>query len=44
VTMLIKAQPLDPVLVALSAGSTLAFAALLAFAATRLYRREAILG
>jgi sodium transport system permease protein len=44
VTTLIKAQPLDPLLVALSAGSTLAFAVLLASAATRLYRREAILG
>jgi sodium transport system permease protein len=44
VTTVIKAQPLDPLLVALSAGSTLAFAALLAFVATRLYRREAILG
>jgi sodium transport system permease protein len=44
VTTLIKAQPLDPLLVALSAGSTLGFAALLAWAATRLYRREAILG
>lgn len=44
VTTVIKAQPLDPLLVALSVTSTLAFAALLAFAATRLYRREAILG
>jgi sodium transport system permease protein len=44
VTTLIKAQPLDPLLVALSAGSTLAFGALLGWAATRLYRREAILG
>ena len=44
VTTLIKAQPLDPLLVALSAGSTLAFAALLASLAARLYRREAILG
>jgi sodium transport system permease protein len=44
VTTLIKAQPLDPLLVALSAGSTLAFAVLLASAAMRLYRREAILG
>jgi sodium transport system permease protein len=44
VTTLIKAQPLDPLLVAISAGSTLAFAALFAFIATRLYRREAILG
>jgi sodium transport system permease protein len=44
VTTLIKAQPLDPLLVTLSAGSTLAFAALLGWAATQLYRREAILG
>ena len=44
VTTVIKAQPLDPLLVALSAGSTLAFAALLALLAARLYRREAILG
>ena len=44
VTTVIKAQPLDPLLVALSAGSTLVFAALLALLATRLYRREAILG
>jgi len=44
VTTLIKAQPLDPLLVALSAGSTLVFAALLASLAARLYRREAILG
>src|SRR5205814_774339 len=44
VTTLIKAQPLDPTLVALSAGSTLVFAAILAWVATRLYRREAILG
>ena len=44
VTALIKAQPLDPVQVALSAGSTLAFAALLGWLAVRLYQREAILG
>jgi ABC-type Na+ efflux pump permease subunit len=44
VTALIKAQPLDPLQVALSAGSSLAFAALLAAVAARLYRREAILG
>jgi sodium transport system permease protein len=44
VTALIKAQPLDPLYVALSAGSTLAFAALLGWLAVRLYRREAILG
>jgi sodium transport system permease protein len=44
VTTLIKAQPLDPLLVALSAGATLAFAALLGWVSLRLYRREAILG
>jgi sodium transport system permease protein len=44
VTALIKAQPLDPLYVALSAGSTLAFAVLLGWLAVRLYRREAILG
>jgi sodium transport system permease protein len=44
VTALIKAQPLDPLQVALSAGSTLVFAALLGWVALRLYRREAILG
>src|SRR5262249_10023673 len=44
VTTVIKAQRLDPLLVALSVASTLAFAVLLAFAATRLYRREAFLG
>jgi sodium transport system permease protein len=44
VTTLIKAQPLDSLLVALSAGSTLAFAAALGWVALRLYRREAILG
>jgi sodium transport system permease protein len=44
VTALIKAQPLDPLQVAVSAGSSLAFAALLGWLAVRLYRREAILG
>jgi sodium transport system permease protein len=44
VTALIKAQPLDPLQVALSAGSSLAFAALLGWLAVRVYRREAILG
>ena len=44
VTTVIKAQALDPSLVALSVGSTLGFAAVVAFLATRLYRREAILG
>ena len=44
VTTLIKDQPLTPAFVALSIGSTLAFGALLAALAVRLYRREAILG
>jgi sodium transport system permease protein len=44
VTMLIKDQPLDPTLVAISIGSTLVFGALLGWLAVRLYRREAILG
>jgi len=44
VTTLIKDQPLDPLLVALSAGSSLGFGALLGWIAIRLYRREAILG
>jgi sodium transport system permease protein len=44
VTALIKAQHLDPLQVALSAGGTLAFAALLGWIAVRLYQREAILG
>jgi sodium transport system permease protein len=44
VTTLIKAQPLDPALVALSVTSSLAFGALLALVAIRLYGREAILG
>jgi sodium transport system permease protein len=44
VTTLIKAEPLDPLLVATSAGGSLAFAAALVFVAVRLYRREAILG
>ena len=44
VTTLIKDQPLSPLFVALSIGSTLVFGALLAALAIRLYRREAILG
>jgi sodium transport system permease protein len=44
VTTLIKDQPLTPAFVALSILSTLAFGALLATLAVRLYRREAILG
>jgi hypothetical protein len=41
---LIKDQPLEPGLVALSAVSSLAIGAALAWLAIRLYRREAILG
>jgi sodium transport system permease protein len=44
ITTLIKDQPLDALLVALSAASSLAFGALLGWVAVRLYRREAILG
>ncbi|HWN37213.1 MAG TPA: ABC transporter permease [Gammaproteobacteria bacterium] len=44
VTTLIKDQPLSPLFVVLSIGSTLVFGALLALLAVRLYRREAILG
>ena len=44
VTALIKAQALDPLQLAVSAGSSLAFAAALGWLAVRLYRREAILG
>ena len=44
VTTLIKAQPLDPLLVALSASSSLAIGGVLAWIAIRLYQREAILG
>ena len=44
VTTLIKDQPLDPTLVALSVVSTLVLGALLGWLAIRLYRREAILG
>jgi hypothetical protein len=44
VTTLIKDQPLPPAFAALSIVSTLAFGALLAALAVRLYRREAILG
>jgi sodium transport system permease protein len=44
ITNLIKDQPLDPALVALSALSSLAIGAVLAAIAVRLYRREAILG
>jgi sodium transport system permease protein len=44
ITTLIKDQPLDPLFVAISAVSTLAFGALLGWLAVRLYRREAILG
>jgi sodium transport system permease protein len=44
ITTLIKDQPLDPLLVALSIASTLLFGLLLGWLAVRLYRREAILG
>jgi sodium transport system permease protein len=44
VTTLIKAQPLDPRLVALSVSSSLAIGVVLAWIAIRLYQREAILG
>jgi sodium transport system permease protein len=44
VTTLIKAQPLDPLLVALSVSSSLAIGMMLAWIAIRLYQREAILG
>jgi sodium transport system permease protein len=44
ITSLIKDQPLDPALVALSAVSSLAIGAALGWLAIRLYRREAILG
>ncbi|HUQ51971.1 MAG TPA: ABC transporter permease, partial [Gammaproteobacteria bacterium] len=44
ITTLIKDQPLDWTLVAVSVVSTLAFGTLLAWLAVRLYRREAILG
>jgi sodium transport system permease protein len=44
VTTLIKAQPLDPLLVTLSVLSSLLIGAVLALVAIRLYRREAILG
>lgn len=44
VTTLIKAQPLDPLLVAISAGGSLAVGAVLVWIAIWLYRREAILG
>jgi sodium transport system permease protein len=44
ITTLIKDEPLDWLLVALSASSSLLFGALLAWVAVRLYQREAILG
>ncbi|MGE5625515.1 MAG: ABC transporter permease [Bacillota bacterium] len=44
VTALIKGEPLKPLYVALSVGSTLAFGALLTALAVWLYRRERILG
>lgn len=44
ITALIKDEPLNPLFVALSVGSTLAIGAGLGWLAVRLYRREAILG
>ena len=44
ITSLIKQEPLDPSFVALSSVSTLLIGAVIAFIATRLYRREGILG
>jgi sodium transport system permease protein len=44
VTTLIKGQPLVPSYVALSVASSLALGVLVGWLATRLYRREAILG
>ncbi len=44
VTELIKNEPIDPVWVIVSVSSTTAFGVLLIWLATRLYRREAILG
>ncbi|MEO1034385.1 MAG: ABC transporter permease [Pseudomonadota bacterium] len=43
VTELIKNEPIEPLWVALSAGSTLAIGIALAFLAVRLYRREGLL-
>lgn len=44
ITSLIKQEPLDPAFVALSVFGSLAIGAAIAWVATRLYRREAILG
>jgi len=44
ISSLLKAEPLMASSVLLSAASTLAFGALLAWAAARCYRREQILG
>jgi sodium transport system permease protein len=44
ITSLIKQEPLDPSFVALASVSTLLIGMGLGFIATRLYRREAILG
>jgi sodium transport system permease protein len=44
ITSLIKQEPLDPSFVALSTVSTLLIGAVIGFIATRLYRREGILG
>jgi sodium transport system permease protein len=44
ITRLLRAEPISPLHVALSAGGTLALGALLTFIAGRLYRRESLLG
>lgn len=44
VTTLIRQEPIDPSMAVVSTVSTLAFSALLAWAAIRLYKREALLG
>jgi sodium transport system permease protein len=44
INSLLRAEPLQPLHVAMSAGATLALGLVLAWIATRLYRREAILG
>jgi sodium transport system permease protein len=44
ITNLIKQEPLDPAFVATSVLASLAIGAAIAWIATRLYRREAILG
>jgi sodium transport system permease protein len=44
ITRLLRAEPIPPLHLALSAGTTLALGALLTLAAGRLYRRESLLG